>query len=115
MATASRFEVVNSPLSEFAVLGAFTPWNESLIPDCPHISIKGFEQGFSWASPSIFSLWEAQFGDFYNGAQIIIDTFLGSSETKWLMQSGLTLLLPHGYGKLSIQLCISDDTYNIVV
>ncbi|SCZ87650.1 BZ3500_MvSof-1268-A1-R1_Chr2-2g05116 [Microbotryum saponariae] len=72
-----KFEVVNSPLSEYAVVG--------------------FEQGVAWVSPNILSLWEAQFGDFNNTAQVILDTFLGSGETKWGLQSALTLLLPHGF------------------
>ncbi|KAM0786308.1 hypothetical protein ACM66B_001786 [Microbotryomycetes sp. NB124-2] len=71
------FEVVNSPLSEYAVVG--------------------FEQGLAWVSPQILPIWEAQFGDFHNTAQVVLDTFLGSSETKWALQSALTLLLPHGY------------------
>ncbi|GJN90432.1 hypothetical protein Rhopal_003443-T1 [Rhodotorula paludigena] len=72
------FEVVNSPLSEYAVVG--------------------FEQGVAWVSPKTLPIWEAQFGDFHNTAQVTIDTYLGSGETKWGMQSALTLLLPHGYG-----------------
>ncbi|KAK4049893.1 putative 2-oxoglutarate dehydrogenase E1 component DHKTD1, mitochondrial [Microbotryomycetes sp. JL221] len=71
------FEIVNSPLSEYAVVG--------------------FEQGFAWVSPHILPIWEAQFGDFHNTAQVALDTFLGSAETKWALQSALTLLLPHGY------------------
>lgn len=72
-----KFEVANSFLSEYGVMG--------------------FELGYSMESPDNLVLWEAQFGDFVNGAQIIIDQYLASMESKWLRQTGLVLLLPHGY------------------
>ncbi len=72
-----RFEVHDSPLSEYGVLG--------------------FEYGFAMADPKTLVMWEAQFGDFANGAQIIIDQYVAASEAKWLRANGLVMLLPHGY------------------
>lgn len=73
----SRFDIFNSHLSEYGVLG--------------------FDYGYAMASPEILTIWEAQFGDFVNGAQIIIDQYLVAAEEKWKAQNGLVMLLPHGF------------------
>ncbi|KAF9403025.1 hypothetical protein BGZ94_004739, partial [Podila epigama] len=100
--TQGHLEVANSSLSELAVLA--------------------FETGMSYETPKMLNIWEAQFGDFFNSAQVTIDTYVSSAETKWLRQSGLVMLLPHGYDgagpehstcRIERWLQMTSDSFNV--
>ena len=92
------FVKVHLPMSELSPdQAAYTVCNSAL----SEYAVMGFELGYSMVNPNSHVIWEAQFGDFVNTAQCIIDQFLSSGQTKWVRQCGLTIQLPHGYEGLN--------------